>query len=150
MLGAGRLIRSVEQAAVSALALCGAAQAFAQDAPLILPSGVQASYYDIIWDEDLSVIRLRYVVPQLAEPESLYHADALRVFEDMEWLCETQMQNVFAAGEDAREQGWESVVVTLMDRPIEFGMRDAEIFQLFEWFSLSMDGCEPELDDYHD
>ena len=116
----------------------------------MLPSGVEAELHDTIWDEDLSAIRMRYIVPQLLEPDSLYHADALRVFEDMQWLCETQVPALFPDETDAQEEGWKVAVITLMSRPVEFGERDADTVQLFEWFSLTMDGCELELDEYHE
>jgi hypothetical protein len=129
----------------AAFCLCAA---IAQGAEVLLPSGVVAQHHDTIWDEDLSVIRMRFVVPRLAEPGSIYAADSLRVFEDMLWLCETQVTTEFAGDEAPQEMGWHSVVISLMDRPIEFGMRDAEVFQVFEGFVLTMDGCELELDLY--
>ena len=143
-------MRAFGQVATSVLALCWAGMALAQTDLLVLPSGVAAEFHDVIWDEDLSAIRLRYVVPQLSEPDSLYHADALRVFDDMQWVCETQTPALFSENTDARDEGWNVVVITLMNRPIEFGARDSNVFQLFEWFSLTMDGCEPELDEYHE
>ena len=136
--------------AASVIGLCWPATTSAQDGPLVLPSGVEAQFHDAIWDEDLSAIRLRFVVPQLSEPDSLYHADALRVFDDMQWLCETQTPGLFTDDASARDQGWNVVVITLMNTPIEFGTRDSDVFQLFEWFSLTMDGCEPEWDEYHE
>ena len=120
------------------------------EGPILLPSGVEAAPFDTIWDEELSVIRLRFTVPRLAEPGSLYSGDPERVFEDMLWLCETQLSTAFPEGPAWQEQGWNAVVISLMDRPIEFGTRDPDVFQVFEWFSLTMDGCEMELDDYHD
>lgn len=118
--------------------------------PLLLPSGVEATPFDTIWDEELSIIRLRFIVPRLAEPGSLYSGDPERVFEDMFWLCETQLAASFPDGPVWLDQGWNSVVISLMDRPIEFGTRDPDVFQVFEWFSLTMYGCELELDEYHD
>ena len=122
----------------------------AQGDTLVMPSGVAAQPHDTIWDEDLSVIRLRLVVPRLAEPGSLYAGDSLRVFEDMLWLCETQIARSEEELDALLEQGWTGVVVSLMDRPIEFGARDADVFQVFEGFALTMDGCDLELDIYHD
>lgn len=143
-------MRALDRLASGVFALCLAATASAQSAPLLMPSGAEAKFHDTIWDEDLSAIRLRYVVPQLSEPDSLYHADALRVFDDMQWLCETQMPALFPDDESAQDQGWNVVVITLMNTPIEFGTRDSDVVQFFEWFSLTMDGCEPELDEYHE
>ncbi len=128
----------------------GAGTAVAQGEPLVMPSGVEARPHDTIWDEDLSMIRMRFVVPRLSEPGSLYAGDSLRVFEDMLWLCETQIARTDEELDDLRAEGWSGVVISLMDRPIEFGVRDTEVFQVFEGFALTMDGCDLELDIYHD
>ncbi|MGL4414608.1 DUF6497 family protein [Roseinatronobacter monicus] len=143
-------MRALGPVAVSVSALCWGAIASAQGASLVLPSGVEAELHDTVWDEDLSALRMRYVVPQLLEPDSLYHGDAMRVFEDMQWLCETQVPALFPDEADAQEEGWNVAVISLMSRPIEFGTRDADTLQLFEWFTLTMDGCELELDEYHE
>lgn len=117
---------------------------------LIMPSGEAAQPLPVIWDEDLSVIRLRYVVPRLNEPASLYMGDTQRVFDDMEWLCETQLSGLYGQGQSPQEDGWLGAVVTLMDREVEFGIVDTESLQLFEWFTFGVDGCEIDLDLYHE
>ncbi len=129
-----------------ALALGGGAQADT----LRLPSGVAAQPLPPVWDEDMSVIRLRYVVERLSEPSSLYAAGSERVFDDMQWLCETQARRLFDADTDPRDEGWTGAVVTLMDREVEFGITDMDAIQLFEWFTFTMDGCEIALGDIHD
>ncbi|MFN7004126.1 MAG: DUF6497 family protein [Roseinatronobacter sp.] len=115
---------------------------------LILPSGESARPLPVIWDEDTSAIRLRFVVERLSEPASLYAGDPLRVFEDMQWLCETQVPVLFDETEDPRADGWEGAVVTLMDREVVFGTVDTNAVQLFEWFIFGIDGCEIDLDAY--
>ncbi|MCC5955205.1 MAG: hypothetical protein JJU07_03815 [Natronohydrobacter sp.] len=134
---------------IIATGLAALAPAMASPA-LILPSGEQATPLPVIWDEDESVIRLRFVVERLREPQSLYGADPQRVFDDMQWLCETQVTGLFEADRDPRDDGWTGAVVTLMDREVDFGTVDSESFQLFEWFSFGMDGCELDLGDYHE
>lgn len=123
---------------------------FPQGTALVLPSGVEAVHHDTIFDEDMAAIRLRFIVPRLSEPSSLYAGDAMRVFEDMLWLCETQIAAGFFEGVDPRDEGWSSAVISLMATPLEFGARDASVFQLFEWFDLTMDGCELEMELYHE
>lgn len=117
---------------------------------LVLPSGAGALALEPVWDEDLSVIRLRYIVERLREPASLYVGNADMVFEDMLWLCETQLRTLFSTEGEPQDQGWDGAVITLMDREVEFGVMDSAALQLFEWFSFTMDGCEIDLDDYHD
>ncbi len=119
-------------------------------APIVLPSGAGAEPLEPVWDEDLSVIRLRFVVERLREPASLYAANAELVFEDMLWLCETQVRTVFGPDAVPQDQGWVGAVITLMDREVEFGVVDSAALQFFEWFSFTMDGCEIDLDEYHD
>jgi hypothetical protein len=125
-----------------------AGMALAQ-APLTLPSGVMATPFDQILDEGTGAIRMRFLVPALAEPASIYSGDPDRVFEDMLWLCETQVRALFPLPADPRDEGWDSVVVTLMDRPVEFGVMAPDAMQLFEGFALTMDGCDFE-DEFHD
>ena len=134
----------------ASIVVLSAGFALAQGDPLVLPSGVTATPHDMIWDEDLSVIRLRFVVPRLSEPGSLYAGDSARVFEDMLWLCETQIARTEPERDALLEEGWTGVVISLMDQPIDFGARDADVFQVFEWFTLTMDGCDLELDIYHE
>lgn len=117
---------------------------------ILMPSGVSAVALEPVWDEDLSVIRLRFVVERLREPASLYAANMELVFEDMLWLCETQIRALLGTDIHPQDQGWEGAVITLMDRDVEFGVMDSDSLQLFEWFSFTMDGCELDMDDYHD
>lgn len=117
---------------------------------LILPSGEAAIPLPVLLDEGESLIRLRYVVERLREPQSLYSGDPDRVFDDMMWLCETQVSGLFDAETDPRDDGWTGVVVTLMDREVEFGVVDTDSVQLFEWFTFEMDGCELDLGDYNE
>lgn len=133
---------------VAMLGVMLAGMALAQ-APLTLPSGVMATPYDQILDEGTGAIRMRFLVPVLAEPASIYAGDPDRVFEDMLWLCETQVRVLFAPSTDPRDEGWSSIVVTLMAQPVEFGAMAPDAVQLFEGFTLTMDGCDFE-DEFHD
>lgn len=107
-----------------------------------MPSGNVATPLDQIWDEEMDMIRLRYIVPKLAEPAALYLADGERVFRDMQWLCERAVQDMEASGADPVGEGWRGAIVTLMDRPVEFGLRDPDVVQVFESFAFGMDGCD--------
>jgi hypothetical protein len=109
---------------------------------LVLPSGNTAQVLDQIWDEEMDTIRLRYIVPKLAEPPALYLADGERVFDDMQWLCEQTLSDHAGAGQDLAAEGWRGAIVTLLDRPLDFGMRDPNVVQVFESFVFGMDGCD--------
>ncbi|WFE73527.1 DUF6497 family protein [Roseinatronobacter sp. S2] len=130
--------------------LSAAGQGMPDSAPLLMPSGEMAYPLDEIWDESQSMIRLRFVVPKLAEPSSVYGGDPFRVFEDMMWLCSTQMRGLTDIGEFPQDQGWQGAIITMLERDIPFGTRDADVVQFFEGFVFGMDGCELEDDLYHD
>lgn len=117
---------------------------------LMLPSGLVAQALPVIWDEDVSAIRLRFVLAALGQAEGAYAQDQEQVFADMHWLCEAQLATLWEQSGDPRGEGWEGIVVTLMDREVTFGTVDASSTQLFEWFSLTGDGCEQDWDAYHD
>ena len=119
-------------------------------AALTLPSGQVAQALPVIWDEDVSAIRLRFVLAALGQAEGAYAQDQEQVFADMHWLCEAQLATLREQSGDPRDEGWEGIVVTLMDREVTFGTLDSSSTQLFEWFSLTGDGCEQEWDVYHD
>lgn len=141
------LWRAHSLASMLSLSMAAGAVSAAQ---ILMPSGASAVALEPVWDEDLSVIRLRFVVERLREPGSIYAANMDLVFEDMLWLCETQIRMVVGTDTDPQEQGWVGAVITLMDRDVDFGVMDSESLQLFEWFSFTMDGCELDLDEYHD
>ncbi|MFN4057313.1 MAG: DUF6497 family protein [Roseinatronobacter sp.] len=127
---------------VRVVALLGALAAPAGAEALRLPSGNDAAVLDQIWDEDMDMIRLRYIVPKLAEPPALYLADGERVFSDMQWLCEQTLTDLAGAGQDLAAEGWRGAIVTLLDRPLDFGQRDPSVVQVFESFVFGMDGCD--------
>jgi hypothetical protein len=116
---------------------------------LALPSGAQAAPLPVVWDEDMSVLRLRYVVPHLSEGDDSY-AEGEDVLDDMLWLCDTQAFELLGTDTPPQDQGWTGAVITLMDREVEFGVVDQQALQLFEWFSFADGKCEIDLDDWDD
>lgn len=127
---------------VRVVALLGALAVPAGAEALRLPSGNAATALDQIWDEDMDMIRLRYIVPKLAEPAALYLADGARMFTDMQWLCDHALQALVQEGSDPAADGWRGAIVTMLDRPLEFGQRDPDVVQVFESFVFGMDGCD--------
>lgn len=118
--------------------------------PILLPSGETALLHDQIWDEDQARLRLRYVVAALAVEGGDYAEDFLAVFEDMAWLCETQLRALFPDGADPAEEGWDGAIMTMMSEPVEFGARDASVIQFFESFLFQDGSCVLEDDLHHD
>lgn len=115
-----------------------------------MPSGHVAELFDHIWDEDQSVIRPRYIVEELSYPASAYANNVFAVFDDMQWLCNTQIRSLFAPDELPQSQGWEGAIITMMSAPLEFGTRDPDVIQFFESFLFIDDGCALDDDEYHD
>ena len=113
-----------------------------------LPSGQVAQPLDQIWEEDTATLRLRYIVPGLAEPAPLYLADGDRVFRDMQHLCDLAVAEFGPT--PPQEQGWRGAIVTLMSAPLDFGQRDPDVVQVFEGFIFTMDGCDWDDGDFHD
>jgi hypothetical protein len=117
--------------------------------PVTLPSGVVATPLDQIFEEDTATLRLRFVVPKLAEPAALYLANGEQLFEDMRFLCDIAAQTEFI-GASPQEDGWRGAVVTLMSAPLEFGLRDPDVVQVFEGFVFTMDGCDWDDEEFYD
>lgn len=104
---------------------------------LLLPSGQQAQRLDEIRDTDSATLRLRYLVPSIADATQTYARMELQVFEDMQWLCETQTRRLTRTFPG----DWTAVVVTMMSRPLEFGASDPGTVQFFEQFDISGGAC---------
>ena len=117
---------------------------------ITMPSGHTAKAFDLVWDEDQSVIRPRYIVEELSYPASAYANNVFAVFDDMLWLCNTQIRNLFAPDELPQSQGWEGAIITMMSAPLDFGTRDPDVIQFFESFLFAEDGCALDDDEYHD
>ncbi len=115
---------------------------------LTLLSGPQARPLPVIWDEEFSAIRLRFVVEGLEAASDLEEME--RAFEDMARICEMQLAAYRAGEGDPRAEGWDSIVVTLMDRDVTFGMVETGAVQIFEWFRIADTGCMADWDDHAD
>lgn len=120
-----------------------------QNGLIVLPSGAIATPLDQIFEEDTALLRLRYIVPKLAEPAALYLADGARVFEDMRFLCERAVETAFD-DISPQQDGWQGAVITLMSAPLEFGMRDPSVVQVFEGFVFTIDGCDWDDEGFYD
>jgi hypothetical protein len=104
-------------------------------AEVILPSGLEAALMEgfvEVQPDGVRWARFRYVMPALAEG-----ADFDRVQMDFVTLCEAQaLPMLNAAGEEVA-----LVVVSLMDKPMEFGQSDPGTVQYFESFAIRDGRC---------
>ena len=121
------------------LAMVGLAELLALPLPLqaevVVPSGLEAALLEgfvEVQPDGARWGRFRYVMPALAEG-----ADFDAVQQDFSALCEGQaLPMLEAAGETVA-----LVVVSLMDKPMEFGQSDPGTVQYFESFVIRDGRC---------
>ncbi|MGK7652494.1 DUF6497 family protein [Roseovarius sp. B08] len=113
-------------------------QGEAQEERLVLPSGLEARLQEVIVGEAALglTVRFRFVAKGFTGAEDFETQTA-----DLEYLC-----NDFALGRiDLAEKAPDRVVISLADRPSEFGRFDPDVAQIFESFSVGDDACILEL-----
>lgn len=104
------------------------------EAMIPLPSGLQAQLQEMLWDRPGGglVYRFRFVAPDFTGEES-FEAQAA----DLEHLC-----NDYAIERLAEIGPVPSrIVISLADRPSDFGQFDPDVAQVFESFSLEEERC---------
>ena len=105
---------------------------------LPVPSGQVVTYLDTIQTAHGSqglTIRFRFVAPAIARAGGTVTAEAAQ--EDMEWLCQHYALPRLPRTGPVPEQ----VVISLSDRPVEFGAPAPEATQFFEAFSVEDATC---------
>lgn len=115
----------------AALLLCAAALPAAAQATeaIALPSGRDVTFLDSVWGEPGPAgltLRFRFLEPDLSEAlETLDYATAET---DMRFLCESYaLVRISNIGPQPSQ-----VIVSIADRPSEFGSADPEVHQVFE------------------
>lgn len=120
-----------------ALALAGPAMAQqdkAKEERLVLPSGLEAGLQDVLSDRPGQGLtyRFRFVAPEFTGKEEF---DSIMA--DLEYLCTTYaIPRLPNLGPKPRQ-----VVISLADRPVEFGVMDADVPQVFEAYRVEDDTC---------
>lgn len=113
--------------------------AVAQEDVLRLPSGLAARLQEVLTDRpgDGLVYRFRFV----AEGFVVSVAVQDLVQQDIAWLCETYaVPRLPVIGPQPSR-----IVISLADKPSEFGVYDPEVTQVFESFSVQDGVCQWEL-----
>ncbi len=105
----------------------------AAPANLAVPTGIEVSRIEVIYDTDLQAGRFRFLAPQIAAPGFDFEALA-PVFD---WLCET----IAAPELRAAHPDWDEVVISLSSVSIPFGTSDPEVIQAFEGYRVEAAGC---------
>jgi len=120
-------------------ALVLARGAAAQEETLLLPSGLEVRLQEVLTDRpgDGLVYRFRFY----AEDFVLSDAVLESVLADLTWLCERYaLSRLPVIGPQPSR-----IVISLADKPSEFGVYDPDMIQVFESFSPQGGACVWEL-----
>jgi len=134
MMRGGRVVG----AALVALGLPGPARS--QEA-IVLPSGQAVTWVETVNDTQGPAgltARFRFLAPQIGASGNISAEEALQ---DMAYLCDTYaLPRLADTGPLPSE-----VVVSLADRPLDFGATDPDSVQYFEAFRIESGACLWEL-----
>lgn len=111
-------------------------QALAQDMErLVLPSGLEVYVQEMRLDRTGvgAVQRFRFVAPEFAGVGEAFEL----VRADLEYLCNSYALARLPAEEPVPDQ----IVISLADRPSDFGVVDPSVIQVFEAYSVKDGTC---------
>lgn len=102
---------------------------------LALPSGLSVDFFDVRREVVGSAViyRFRYVAPDIGMMGTEFHD----IVSEIEWLCSTHALPVVARSGPQAGQ----IIVTLMEKPVEFGAISPDVIQFFEAYSVQNDRC---------
>ena len=118
------------------LTLCLAQQAAAaQEEALLLPSGLEARFLEVLTDRPGGGLayRFRFVTEGFTGGEAALEA----VMADMDYLCQTYAVTRLPGIGPMPSR----IVISLADRPSEFGVFDPDVTQVFEAYSVQDGVC---------
>ena len=105
------------------------------------PSGQALVLWEVVWERvsggDTQAV-LRFIAPAVARDGGGVDAAAAQV--DLDWLCATHAAPLVALPAAHSD----SVVVTLMDRPVPRGVADPEATQYFGLYRIEGGDCLPQ------
>lgn len=101
---------------------------------VILPSGLEAELQEMLWDRPGQglVYRFRFVAPAFEQTENME-----QVMGDLEYLCTHYALPKLANTGPMPNQ----VIVSLADKPSEFGEFDPDVTQVFEAYAVKDGTC---------
>jgi hypothetical protein len=115
-------------------ALPALAQDDAKEERVVLPSGLEAKLQEMLWDRPGGglVYRFRFVAPAFEDAQDLDSVSA-----DLEYLCNAYaLPRVANTGPEPHR-----IIVSLADKPSEFGQFDPSVTQVFEAYSVGNGAC---------
>ena len=100
-----------------------------------VPSGLDIALYDVILEADAQVARFRFLVPEIAVTGG--HKVFADVIDDLQYVCDRVIVPALHGN------GWQSgdVVMSVSDRPVDFGVYDPDVTQFFQPFRMEADAC---------
>lgn len=108
-------------------------------APIALPSGHSVTFHDVIWGElgtSGLTVRFRFLDPALAAREG--PAGRIDATDDTQFLCEDFALEQVARAETPPDQ----IVISISDRPVDFGEPAPDVTQIFEAYTLENGTCQ--------
>ncbi len=105
--------------------------------PILLPSGQQVKFQDVIWNEPGPgglTTRFRFLAPEIGPGGAVGFDLAV---EDMAFLCESYALPRVADNIPPPQQ----IIITLSDRPVAFGEAAPEATQYFEAYRIEDGLC---------
>ena len=112
----------------------------ADDAHIAVPSGQPVTLLEVVTNQpgEGLAYRFRFVAPEIAREKG--EADFETIGRDMEHLCNSYALPRIANGGPVPNQ----IIISLADRPTEFGDVVPEVTQFFGAFAIEGDVCLPE------
>jgi hypothetical protein len=131
------MIRAISGYVIAGVVL-SAGLARAQD-PIDVPSGQTITFFEQRVDEGADIVRLRFIAPDLVSPLKRPNFEDMTI--DLEALCNDYgLSNLFENSTNPKQ-----IVISLSSEPVEFGVANSEIEQVFEAFSVKDDTCMLEM-----
>lgn len=120
------------------LAVLATAPARAEVGAIPLPSGREVAFHDVIWGEPGPAgltVRFRFLEPDLAVVLDQTPYDELEA--DMAFLCDNYaLERIASTGPQPS-----TIMISISDRPVEFGAPDPEASQVFEAYRAANGAC---------
>lgn len=104
-----------------------------------VPSGQNVRFFKQLDEPENGIIRLRFIAPDLASPLKRPSFEDLTL--DLEALCTEFGLNNLLQNEEQPEQ----IIVSLSAEPVEFGIANSDVEQVFEAFSVENETCMLEM-----
>ncbi|WP_375265269.1 DUF6497 family protein [Planktotalea sp.] len=123
---------------IAALVCCFTTPLLAEQT-VAVPSGQNVRFFKQLDEPENGIIRLRFIAPDLASPLKRPSFEDLTL--DLEALCTEFGLNNLLQNEEQPEQ----IIVSLSAEPVEFGIANSDVEQVFEAFSVENETCMLEM-----